>query len=73
MSSMWAKKRVRVHLADAHPGVDLPSVEGLLLAKHGREFRIGRPELILDEGPAELGSRELVIPRERVAFYEVLN
>lgn len=64
------KQRVRVHLVDDH----LPSVEGILLERRP-EFVIGRPSLIhsAEGGPAELVSREVVIPRERVAFYEVLT
>lgn len=73
-------KRVRMHLIDPHDGMQLPSVEGLLVAKRrnlfGRlvEYAIALPALIATvEGvPAELDSRLLVIPADRVAFYEVL-
>ena len=67
-------RRVRVHLADPHPSTNLPSIEGLLLGK-GREYRIAVPSLLVAQGanPAELDSREVVIPRERIAFYEVLS
>lgn len=70
---MRRKRRVRMHLAESHPGVSLPSVEGLLIGK-GHEYRLAVPRLLIAEGanPAELESREVVIPRERVAFYEVL-
>lgn len=66
---MRAKQRVRLHLKD-----DLPSVEGLLMRKRGSEFVVARTSLITapHANPAELASRELVIPRENVAFYEVL-
>lgn len=67
-------KRVRVHLIDA-PGTQLPSVEGLLVAKRPREYVLALPRLITEAvvaggEPTELESRRLVIPRERVAFYE---
>lgn len=64
------KKRVRLHLVEDH----LPSVEGLLVSRRGREYVVGVPTLITDPQaqPAELASRLLVVPRERVAFYEVL-
>lgn len=72
---MWPKKRVRVHLADPHPGVELPSVEGVLVSKRGRELTIAVASLVFnpDADPVPLQSRWLVIPRERVAFYEVLS
>jgi hypothetical protein len=70
---MLRKRRVRVHLRES-PGEELPSVEGLLLSKWGAEIVIGLPELHLSpEGvPARLASRQLVIPRERVAFWEII-
>lgn len=68
------KQRVRIHLADQHPAVPLPSVEGLLVSKTGRELVIAIPALVhsSEAAPVELASRYLVIPRERVAFWEVL-
>jgi hypothetical protein len=68
-------KRVRVHLADSHPDTNLPSIEGLLVSKRGREFLLAVPRLLTAAGanPAELESRYVAIPRERVAFYEVLT
>lgn len=71
---MSRKKRVRMHLID-DPRSELPSVEGILQSKRGREFVIAVPELLVAAGanPAPLESRWLVIPRERVAFYEVLS
>lgn len=76
---MKRKKRVRVHLLDPSPEMRLPSVEGIMLRGPiaswiCREYRIARTQLILapEAKPTELGSRELRIPRERVAFYEVL-
>lgn len=69
----WLKraKRVRVHLLDQ----GLPSIEGLLLSKRSREYVLALPMLITSaEGePAELDSKLLVIPRDRVAFYEVIR
>lgn len=61
---------MRVHLKDDQ----LPSVEGLLLRRTSQEFVVARAALVLNAQaePAELTSRELVIPRENVAFYEVL-
>jgi hypothetical protein len=49
-------------------------VEGLLVTKRRGEYVIAIPTLIHDTtvAPAELDSRWLVIPRDRVAFYEVL-
>jgi hypothetical protein len=53
----------------------LPSVEGLLVSKRGREYVVAVPELIHDTqmAPAVLESRWLRVPRERVAFYEVIG
>lgn len=66
-------KRVRIHLTDPH----LPSVEGLLLSKRHRELAVGVPELISEAvaaggKPTILESRLLVVPLDRVAFYEVI-
>ena len=68
------KSRVRMHLLDA-PGVELPSVEGLLVGRRRSEYVVGVPRLVTDPVgvPADLDSRYLVIPRERVAFYEVIG
>ena len=63
------RKRVRVHMND-----QTPSVEGLLVGRRHREYLIAIPKLLLhpDANPTELESRLLAIPRERVAFYEVI-
>lgn len=63
-----------MHLTEEHTGVGLPSVEGLLVSRRRREYLIALPQLLLAPGanPAELESRWVAIPRERVAFYEVL-
>lgn len=68
-------KRVRMHLVETHPGAELPSVEGLLVSKRGREYVIALPALVVsaEARPTELESQLLVIPRERVAFYEVIR
>lgn len=72
---MWLRKRrVRFHLVDGDPANPLPSVEGLLHSKSGREYIIAVPSLVFEVGqnPTELRSRFLAIPRERVAFYELI-
>lgn len=70
------KQRVRVHLVDKDPRIAQPSVEGVLVQKLAREYVLALPELlvsperdliVLDE------ARLLAIPRENVAFYEVLR
>lgn len=71
---MWRrKKRVRMHLIEP-VGVNLPSVEGLLVSRRANEYLIALPLLHHAPGanPDELDSRYLAIPRERVAFFEVL-
>lgn len=72
---MKRAKRVRMHLIDPNPSTQLPSVEGLLVAKRAREYVLALPSLIVaaDSPAAELDSRLLVIPRANVAFYEVLR
>lgn len=68
---MKRKQRVRVHLKDQ----GLPSVEGLMVSRRGREYMIAVPRLIVapDANPADLTSRYVAVPREGVAFYEVLE
>ena len=63
-----------MHLA-AEQKTELPSVEGILITRRRREYLIAVPSLLLAVGadPAELDARYLAIPRERVAFYEVLR
>lgn len=67
-------KRVRVHLIEPHPGVNLPSIEGLLVSRRRREYLVAMPELLVapEAEPTQLESRMLAVPRDRVAFYEVL-
>jgi len=62
-----------MHLVDDKQS-QLPSVEGILISRRRREYMIAVPRLLVAPGanPAELDSRFLTIPRERVAFYEVL-
>lgn len=70
------KQRVRVHLVDKDPRVAQPSVEGLLVRKLAREYVLALPELLVNpqREPIALDeARTLVIPRENVAFYEVLR
>jgi hypothetical protein len=59
-----------MHLVD--PG--LPSVEGLLVRTARREYHLAVPRLVVAAGgePVEL-ENTVVIPRERVAFYEVVS
>ena len=65
------KKRVLVHLKED----GLPSAEGLLVSRRHREYVLAVPQLHTtpDASPAVLTSRLLVIPREQVAFYEVID
>lgn len=72
---MKRKKRVRMHLVDQHPGSGLPSIEGLLISKRNHEYVVGLPSLLVAPGAnaAELEAHWVAIPRERVAFYEVLS
>lgn len=72
---MKRKKRVRMHLLEESRDQNLPSVEGLLISRRRREYMLATPRLLVAPGanPAELESRWLVIPRDRVAFYEVLS
>ena len=65
------KRRVRLHLVSGD--ADLPSIEGLLLRRFP-EYLIAVPALVRADPmpPAELGARQVAIPRSRVAFYERL-
>lgn len=68
------RARVRIHLVDP-PGMALPSVEGLLVSRRRGEYAIAVPKLVsAPEGaPVELESQLLMIPHDRVAFYEVIS
>lgn len=70
---MKRKPRVRMHLVD-EPNSQLPSVEGVLVSRRRKEYMLVVPQLVIAAGrdPEPLDSRYLVLPRERVAFYEVL-
>src|SRR5262245_34949308 len=70
---MKRKPRVRMHLVDESRS-QLPSVEGVLVSRRRKEYMIAVPKLVIAAGrdPEELEARWLTIPRERVAFYEVL-
>ena len=70
----WKRKRkVRMHLID-RPGIDLPRVDGLLVSRRNREYMIGVPSLTFTaEGNAVTPEgRFVAIPRDGVAFYEIL-
>lgn len=69
------RKRVRMHLIEPSPGVELPSIEGLLVSRRLREYVIALPSLIVSEAgqPIELESRLVGIPRERVAWWEFIG
>lgn len=53
---------------------ELPSVEGLLVSRRHGEYLLAVPSLITaaHSNPDELDSRFLAIPKDRVAFFEVL-
>lgn len=55
--------------------VELPSIEGILVSRRLGEYVVGLPKLLTAAGgnPSELESRWLVVPKDRVAFYEILN
>ena len=62
-----------MHLID-RPGIDLPRVDGLLVSRRNREYMIGVPSLTFTaEGNAVTPEgRFVAIPRDGVAFYEIL-
>lgn len=62
-----------MHLMD-QPGMTLPSIEGIL-KRRWPEYVIAVPALLTAVGrdPDQLESRHVAVPRERVAFYEVLR
>ena len=69
-------RRVRMHMVDRDPRVSSPSVEGLLVSRGRREYGVAVPSLLVAEGrePVRLDeARLLMVPREQVAFYEVLG
>ena len=71
---IWKRrKRVRVHLID-RPGIDLPRVDGLLVSRRHREYLLALPSLQIAAGapPVEPEGRFVAIPRDGVAFYELL-
>jgi hypothetical protein len=67
------RKRVKLHLVE-DPGQQLPSIEGLLLSRSGGEYTLAVPQLHVAVGanPVTPEGRLVVVPRQRVAFYEVL-
>ena len=72
---MLRKRRVRVHLVEPAGAEPLPSIEGVLMSRRNGEYLLAVARLITsaDGEPAELASRFTAIPRDRVAFYEVLS
>ena len=69
-------RRVRIHLFDQHPQLGSPSIEGVLVRRLGREFHVALPELVAAPGRDNIlldEARILAVPRENVAFYEVLR
>jgi hypothetical protein len=69
----FKRKRIRMHLLDER-GSQLPSIEGVLTGR-GAEYLITVPKLLHAAGgnPAVLEARYVCVPRERIAFYEVLS
>lgn len=69
--SLRGARRVRVHLFKD----GMPSFEGLLLSRRHGEYVLAVPELVpTAEGEnVQLGSQIALIPRENVAFLEVLG
>jgi hypothetical protein len=74
MRGLRKAKRVRLHMKD-EPGWSPPSIEGLLVARRRREYAIAVPQLhfSVERGPVMPQSKLLLIPRENVAFYEVIS
>lgn len=70
---MKRKPRVRLQLIDA-PGVQLPTLEGLLVSRRRREYMIAVPRLLVapEANPVEPDARLIAVPRERVAWLEVI-
>lgn len=68
------RKKIRVHLTGGRD-TELPSIEGYLVSRANLEFLVELPHLVVAAGrePVELASRHVAIPRERVAFYEVIG
>lgn len=53
----------------------LPTIEGLLVSRLNGEYTLGVPSLTFAAGGESVSpqGRLIVIPKSRVAFYEVLN
>ncbi|HVN51047.1 MAG TPA: hypothetical protein VMT43_06415 [Acidimicrobiales bacterium] len=65
--------RVRIHLIDRER--PQPSVEGVLVRKGG-EYVVAVPQLLVSPERDPVGlddAKFLVIPRENIAFYEVIR
>lgn len=64
------KRRVRMHLKDS----GLPSIEGVLLGQRKGHYVLAVPKLVRAEDQTiPLESRWLEVPREGVAFFEVIS
>ena len=66
------RRKIRMHLMDER-GSQLPSIEGMLV-RRWPEYEIAVPRLLFAAGanPSDLESRSVLVPRQRVAFYERL-
>lgn len=70
MLGPWRRRRVRVHLVG-----DLPSIDGYIRSRGRLEYLVEAPQLLTAAGaePVELASRLVAVPRDRIAFYEVIG
>ena len=66
------RRKIRMHLMDERDS-QLPSIEGMLV-RRWPEYEIAVPRLLFAAGanPSDLESRSVLVPRQRVAFYERL-
>lgn len=69
--SVRGKRRVRLHIEDK-PGVQMPSMEGILLGRWSGHYVLMVPKLIhgTDQSLALEGMVE--VPAERVIFVQIL-
>lgn len=63
-----------MHLFSDDNRANLPTIEGLLISRRRHEYLVALPQLLLAAGgnPVDLEAPRAAIPRERVAFYEVV-
>lgn len=66
------KRRVRLQLEDK-PGVESPSIEGLLLGRWSGHYVLLTPRLIQDAGHSIALEGTVEVPAERVLFVQVLR